>query len=79
MSEKTLSRQEANSDPSDLRLVLKDAPPGAWVALSHNKTHVVATGDSMKSVTYLAQLRGEKDPILIKMPLGDEGIAAGLR
>jgi hypothetical protein len=63
------TNQSQNLDPRDFSTVLKDAPPGAWVALSHNKTHVVATGDSMRSVTDEAQARGEADPILIKMPL----------
>jgi hypothetical protein len=71
--------QQADIDPHDLRAILKDVPAGAWVALSHNKTRIVATGDSMKSVTFQAQLHGEADPILIKTPFGDEGIAAGVR
>jgi hypothetical protein len=80
MSEKKPVMREANVDPHDLRSILKDAPPGAWVALSHDKTRIVATGDSMKSVALQAQLRHEENPILIKMPFWDEGIAAaGIR
>jgi hypothetical protein len=59
-------------DPRDLRSILKDAPAGAWVALSRNKTHVVATGDSIRMATDEAQARGETDPILIKIPLSRE-------
>jgi hypothetical protein len=33
----------------------------------------------MKAAAYAAQLKGEYDPILIKMPLDDEGMAAGVR
>jgi hypothetical protein len=65
--------------PRDLSAILKDAPLGAWVALSHDKTQIVATGDSMRATTLLAQSRGEDDPVLVKMPLADEGLAAGVR
>ena len=62
---------------SDLSLILGTAPPGAWVALSQDKTRVVGTGVSMQAATYQAQLRGELSPVLIKMPLEDEEMAAG--
>ena len=65
--------------PRDLSRVLRHAPPGAWVALSHDKKQIVATGESMRTTTLLARSRGEDDPILVKMPLGDEGFAAGTR
>ena len=65
--------------PRDLSSILRDAPAGAWVALSHDKTHVVGTGKSIEVATFQAQLNGEKDPVLIKIPLEDEGIAAGVR
>jgi hypothetical protein len=63
----------------DLSEVLKDAPPGAWVALSHDKTRVVGYGSSMKAAAFQADLKGEKNPVLIKMPIEGEGIAAGVR
>jgi hypothetical protein len=65
--------------PRDLSAILKDAPAGAWVALSRDKTQVVATGDSIRSTTLLAQSRGETAPVLVKMPLADEGLVAGVR
>ena len=65
--------------PRDLSLVLKDAPPGAWVALSSDQTRIVGTGDSPSAAAYQAQLNHESDPILLKMPPEDEGIAAGVR
>jgi hypothetical protein len=64
--------------PRDLSAILKDAPLGAWVALSHDKTRIVATGDSIREATVLARSRGEGDPILFKMPLADEGLTAGV-
>jgi fermentation-respiration switch protein FrsA (DUF1100 family) len=65
--------------PRDLSAILKDAPLGAWVALSHDKTRIVATGDSIRATTVLARSRGEEDPILVKMPLEEEGLTAGVR
>jgi hypothetical protein len=65
--------------PRDLSSVLKGAPPGAWVALSHDKKRVVGTGDSIKAASMEAQSRGEEHPVLIRTPLPGEGLAAGVR
>ena len=78
MSKKKPAARESVA-PRDLSAILKDAPAGGWVALSHDKAQIVATGDSMRATTLLAQSRGEDDPILVKMPLADEGLAAGVR
>jgi hypothetical protein len=79
MSEKKPVRREEDVSPRDLSTILKDAPPGAWVALSHDKSRIVAYASSMRAAAYAAQLKGEADPVLIKMPLEGEGIAAGVR
>ena len=42
--------------PRDLSGILKDAPLGAWVALSHDKTRIVATGDSISCDYHLGAL-----------------------
>lgn len=55
-------------EPLDLSLVLKDAPPGAWVALSRDKKRIVGTGDSIKAATSQAHLAGENDPVFFWMP-----------
>ncbi|MFZ0956252.1 MAG: hypothetical protein WAN60_07905 [Candidatus Sulfotelmatobacter sp.] len=65
--------------PRDLSPILKDAPAGAWVALSHDKTQIVATGDSIRATADLARSRGEDDPVLFKMPLAAEGVVAGVK
>jgi hypothetical protein len=65
--------------PRDLSIILKDAPPGAWVALSHDETRIVGTGNTIRAASYQAQLKGEKHPVLVKMPIEGEGIAAGVR
>jgi hypothetical protein len=79
MSKKKPVKRELSTRPIDLTAVLKDAPPGAWVALSRDKTSIVGTGDSIRAATYQAQLKGETQPVLIRMPLEDEGLAAGVR
>jgi hypothetical protein len=65
--------------PRDLSGVLKDAPPGAWVALSVDKTRIVGTGDSIKAATVQAHLNGEDGPVLIRMPFEGEGLVAGVK
>lgn len=65
--------------PRDLSSILKDAPPGAWVALSHDKTRIVGVGDSIKAASLQARLKGEAEPVLIRMPLEGEGLAASVR
>jgi len=49
------------------------------VALSNDRAHVVGVGISMRGAAYQAQLRGEEDPVLIRMPWGDEAIAAAAK
>jgi len=78
MSKKKPAARELMA-PRDLSAVLKDAPPGAWVALSHDKTHVVGTAKSIEAASLQAQFNGESDPVLIKIPLEDEGIAASMK
>jgi hypothetical protein len=78
MSEKKSGARESTV-PRDLSGILKDAPPGAWVALSHDKTHVVGTAKSIEAASVQAQFNGELDPVLIKIPLEDQGMAAGIK
>ncbi len=66
---------EAN--PQDLTRVLGTAPPGSWVALSHDKTRVVGTGVSAQAAIYQAQLQGEFSPVLLQMPTEGEEMAVG--
>jgi hypothetical protein len=39
-----------------------------WVALSSDTSHVVSSGNSVKEVVESAKKRGEKDPIVTKVP-----------
>ncbi len=63
----------------DLSDLLKDSPPGAWIALSHDEKRVVGTAISMQAAAYQAQLNGEQNPVLVSMPSAGEGLAAGVR
>jgi len=63
----------------DLSTVLKEAPAGAWVALSADETRIVGTGSTMQAAALQAQLNHEYHPVLVKMPLPGEGFAAGVR
>ena len=61
--------------PKDLSAALKDAPPGEWVALSEDETHIVGHGISVEDAIRSAQASGEKNYILFKMPLPNVGLA----
>ncbi len=63
----------------DLSVLLKDSPPGAWVAISHDEKRIVGTAISMQAAALQAQLNGEENPVLIRMPQEGEGLAAGVR
>jgi hypothetical protein len=78
MSESKPTSREFQA-PRDLSGVLKEAPPGAWIALSVDKTRIVGTGDSIKAATLQALLNGEEGPILIRMPFEGEGLVAGVK
>lgn len=79
MSGKKPVPQNSDGRPRDLSSLLKDAPAGAWVALSRDKTRIAGIGKSIRAATYQAQLKGEQSPVLIKMPLQGEGLVAGVR
>ena len=81
MSEKKPPRRQSVVGPRDLSQLLKNVPPGAWVALSRDKTRVLGYGSSMKAAALQAQLKdkNEEHPVLMRMPLQDEGLAAGVR
>lgn len=62
--------------PRDLTLVLKDAPPGEWIALSLDESRVVGHGETIEDAVKSATKAGEHQPILIRMPLPSLGVAA---
>jgi hypothetical protein len=48
--------------------LLKNIPPGAWVALSSDKSRVVAYGADMRKVLEDARSAGNEDPIITRIP-----------
>jgi len=62
--------------PKDLSPVLKDAPPGEWIALSRDETHIVGHGKSVEDAIKSAHEAGEKNYVLLKMPMPNIGLAA---
>ena len=64
--------------PRDLSLVLKDAPPGEWVALSLDETRIVGHGKTIDEAVKDAKEAGEERHILIRIPLPNIGIVASI-
>lgn len=62
--------------PRDLSLVLRDAPAGEWIALSFDQTRIMGHGQTVAEAVGAAKIAGEDNPVLIKMPLPNVGIAA---
>lgn len=54
--------------PIDLTQVLKDAPVGEWIALSHDQQRIVATAKTLDAAIKAAESKGEKTPIVLKVP-----------
>jgi hypothetical protein len=52
----------------DLTQILRDAPPGDWVALSQDHCRIVSTAETMEEAVRLAQDAGEANPIVFKVP-----------
>ena len=63
----------------DLSRVLKHAPLGAWVALSSDKSKVVAHAETYSAAVRAAQRVGENNPVLVRTPQSEEGAAATAR
>lgn len=53
----------------DFGELLKDLPPGAWVAISHDEQRVVAYAAEMRDAVKKANEAGEQDPIVSRVPL----------
>lgn len=54
--------------PLDLTEVLKNAPPGDWIALSNDEKRIVATGKTLDETVKAAKQAGEAHPIVLKVP-----------
>jgi hypothetical protein len=52
----------------DLTELLKGIPRGAWVAISSQHERVVAFGSELHVVLDEAKAKGEKDPLIARVP-----------
>ena len=52
----------------DFAQLLKDIPAGAWVAISERQGKVITYGADMQQVLAEAREKGEKEPLIIKVP-----------
>lgn len=52
----------------DLTELLKGIPRGAWVAISSRHEKVVAFGAELRAVLEEAKQKGEKDPLVTRVP-----------
>jgi hypothetical protein len=53
---------------ADLAGLLKEIPPGAWVAISEEKHAVVAYGADAQAVFNEAREKGEEMPLIVRVP-----------
>lgn len=56
------------SDFAVVLVLLKDIPPGSWVALSPDNRLMLAWGADMRGVLLEARRAGESDPIMLRVP-----------
>jgi len=54
--------------PTDLTDLLKDTPIGEWLALSYDRDRIVAHHPTLAAAKQAAQLLGELNPIMMKVP-----------
>jgi hypothetical protein len=83
-AKKAVKRERRALTPYDLTEVLREAPAGAWIALSSDRTRILGIGVSASAAAFKAKLKLRKEKKqdqfnLVKMPAEDEGIAAGVR
>lgn len=52
----------------DLPEILKEVPPGAWVAISESQRTVIAYGVDAQAVLSEAHGKGEMRPLIVRVP-----------
>jgi hypothetical protein len=52
----------------DFSVLLKDLPPGAWVAISELDRRVVACASELQAALDQANAQGETDPLVVRVP-----------
>ena len=53
---------------ADLSKLLEGIPSGVWVAISESQNKVLAYGADLQAAHDEAQLKGEKQPLMVKVP-----------
>jgi Family of unknown function (DUF5678) len=53
---------------ADIYELVKDIPPGAWVAISGDRHHVLAYGPDAQDVLTQARSEGEEVPLIVRVP-----------
>lgn len=48
--------------------ILREAKPNSWIAFSHDEKSFVAQGSTYLEAVEQAELRGENDPVLVRVP-----------
>jgi hypothetical protein len=64
--------------PKDLTSVLKGAKPGEWLALSMDRTTILARGETPQAASKNANDAGHSKFVLFHVPLPSVGIAASI-
>lgn len=52
----------------DYAALLKNVPPGAWVAISERERRVIAYAAELQAVVDKAHEAGERDPLIVRVP-----------
>jgi hypothetical protein len=47
---------------------LRSAAPNSWLAFSHDEDRVVGSAMTIREVTRLAEMAGETDPVITRIP-----------
>lgn len=53
---------------ADLPELLKEIPPGVWVAISESQNKVLAYGADLQAAHDEAQQKGEQMPLMVRVP-----------
>lgn len=48
--------------------ILKDIPPGTWVAISHDQEFVAGAGHTIDEALAAARKKGENQPFVFRIP-----------
>jgi hypothetical protein len=64
----TGSAKRGNVSPQERALILREAQPNSWIALSEDESRVVGRGSTYAEAVKAAECEGVEDPVLVKTP-----------